>query len=57
MNWWRAQKLYRKRAVDYRYEHDVLDRADKWLRAVENRQRERRGLTTASSSAARGTGR
>lgn len=42
LNWWRANKLYRRGAVDLRYEHDVPDRADRWLAAVERRQAQRR---------------
>jgi len=38
LNWWRANKLYRRGTVDLRYEHDVPDRADRWLAAVERRQ-------------------
>jgi len=44
MDWWRAQKLYSRRAVDHRFEHDVPDRAERWLRVAENRQRERRTI-------------
>ena len=42
MNWWRANKLYRRGAVDLRYEHDIPDRAERWLTAVERRQAQRR---------------
>jgi hypothetical protein len=41
MNHWRASKLYRKPTLDWRYECDVPDRAEKWLRAVERRQLQR----------------
>jgi hypothetical protein len=53
LNWWRQGKVYGRKTLDYRYELDVPDRADKWLRAVERNQRERRQprvTTTASSS-------
>jgi hypothetical protein len=61
MNWWRAGKLYRREAVDLRYEHDIPDRAAKWLAGVERqqaqrrqRQRERRSFSSSTqvSSAA-----
>ena len=53
LNWWRANKLYGQKTLDYRYELDVPDRAEKWIAAVERNQRERRQprfTTTASSS-------
>jgi hypothetical protein len=60
MNHWRSSKLYRKQVLDWRYEHFVPDRAEKWLRAVERSMRERPryreqrsfGLTQPSSVAA-----
>jgi hypothetical protein len=53
MNWWRQGKVYGRKTLDYRYELDVPDRAEKWIAAVERNQRERRQprfTTTASSS-------
>jgi hypothetical protein len=41
MNWRRA-RLYGRPTLDHRRENDVPDRADRWLRGVERRQRERR---------------
>jgi hypothetical protein len=57
MNWWRAGKLYRRSTLDWRYENDLPDRADRWLRVVERRLAQRRqrrafsGSTQASSAA------
>jgi hypothetical protein len=48
MNWRRAA-LQSKPSLDFRYEHDVPDRAAKWLRAVERRRRERRYIAPISS--------
>jgi hypothetical protein len=42
LNWWRATKLYRRPTVDFRYEHDIPDKADRWLAAVERRQAQQR---------------
>jgi len=43
MNWSRASKLYGRRGtLDFRFENEVPDRAARWLRANERRQRERR---------------
>jgi hypothetical protein len=42
LNWWRAGKLYRRPTLDWRYEHDIPDRADRWLAAVERQQAQRR---------------
>ena len=42
MNWWKATKLYGRLTVDYRYEHDLPDRADRWLSSVDRRQPQRR---------------
>jgi hypothetical protein len=39
---WRRARLHGRPTTDYRHEHDVPDRADKWLLAVENRRREQR---------------
>jgi len=50
LNWERANKLYGRRTIDHRFEHDVPDRAERWLQAVERRQRERRTLTASSSA-------
>jgi hypothetical protein len=47
----------RAATLDHRYEYDVPDRAERWLQAVERRQRERRTLTASSSCVARRTGR
>jgi hypothetical protein len=41
MNWHRAH-LHGKPSLDYRYEHEVPDRAARWLQAVERRQAQRR---------------
>jgi hypothetical protein len=41
MNWRRAH-LHGRPTLDYRYEHDFPDRAERWLRAVERRQAQRR---------------
>ena len=48
---WRRARLHGRPSLDHRFENDVPDRADKWLRAVERRQRERRNTLTAPSSA------
>ena len=45
---WRKAQLHRKPTWDHRWHEfnpDLPDRADKWLQAVECRQRERRTLT------------
>jgi hypothetical protein len=42
LNWWRAGKLYRRPTLDWRYEHDIPDKADRWLAAVERQQAQRR---------------
>jgi hypothetical protein len=52
---WRRARLAGKPILDYRREHEFEDRADRRLKAVERRQRERRRnitwrSTTASSS-------
>jgi len=54
MNWRRA-RLSSKQSLDHRWEFGefrVRDRADRWLAAVERRQRQRahRLVTTAGSS-------
>jgi hypothetical protein len=41
MNHWRANKICGRQTLDYRYENDVPDRAQKWINAVERRQREK----------------
>lgn len=46
---WRRARLHGRPTLDHRDEHDVPDRAEHWLRAVENR-RERLGLTAPSSA-------
>ena len=48
MNWRRAQ-LYGRRTLDHRYENDVPDAAERWLRRAEHRQ-QRRITVIASSS-------
>jgi len=48
---WRRVRLHGRPSLDHRFDLDVPDRADKWLRAVESRQRERRNTLTAPSSA------
>jgi hypothetical protein len=61
LNWWRANKLYGQKTLDYRYELDVPDRAEKWIAAVERHQRvrriyappRRRTITLTSSEASR----
>jgi hypothetical protein len=61
LNWRRAQ-LHGRRTLDHRYEFDAdyPDRADKWLKAVERNQRQRRiyappksKITLTSSEASR----
>jgi hypothetical protein len=42
MNWWRAGKLYRRPTLDCRFENDLPDAADRWLRAVARNQAQRR---------------
>jgi hypothetical protein len=60
MNHWRTNKVYGRPTLDFRYEHFVPDRAEKWLRVAERRQvqrrqqerprnRKRRSLALASS--------
>jgi ABC-type phosphonate transport system ATPase subunit len=34
LNWWRSTKLYGRQTVDHRHEHDIPDKADRWLAAV-----------------------
>ena len=57
LNWWRANKLYRRGTIDLRYENDLPDKADRWLRAAERNQmqrrlrpRERRSFSSIQSS-------
>jgi hypothetical protein len=38
---WRRARLHGRPSLDHRYENDVPDRAQRWLDAVERRQRER----------------
>jgi hypothetical protein len=45
---WRKARLYGRPTTDHRFESELPDRADRWLRAVERRQQTR--LTTLSSS-------
>jgi hypothetical protein len=51
MNWRRA-KLASKPSLDHRYEFTEFkrDRADRWLAAVERRQREQRHLSVRAGS-------
>src|SRR5262249_24545630 len=49
MNWRRA-RLPGKPSLDHRWENDIPDRADRWLKAVERNRQQRRFTTTASSS-------
>ena len=51
MNYWRAGKLYRRSSLDIRYENDVPDRAERWLRAVERNQQQRHQTRAAGSVA------
>jgi len=55
MNWRRA-RLTSKPSLDHRWdefgEFRVRDRADRWLAAVERRQRERARTTSTSMSSA-----
>jgi hypothetical protein len=56
---WRKARLWGKPTLDFRYEHDMPDRAQRWLNAVERNQLQRRprhrerrvsfGSTAASS--------
>jgi hypothetical protein len=39
---WRKARLHGRPTLDFRYENDIPDRAERWLKAVERRQRERR---------------
>ena len=48
---WRRARLHGRPTLDHRYEHDVPDRADRWLRVVERRQRERRTYVTTRRTA------
>jgi len=48
---WRRARLHGRRSLDYRREGETPDRAQRWLDAVERRQRERRTTTVPSSSA------
>jgi hypothetical protein len=41
MNWARA-RLHGRRTTDHRYEHELPDRAQRWLEAVERNRRARR---------------
>src|SRR5262245_8828693 len=47
---WRKARLAGRRSLDHRYEFETPDRAERWLKAVERQQRERRIPLTASSS-------
>jgi hypothetical protein len=57
---WRRARLHGRPTLDHRYEHDIPDRAERWLRAVERnqqarqqsrpRERRRSFVTQASSS-------
>jgi len=53
MNWRRA-RLQGRKTLDHRWdefgEFRVRDRADRWLEAVERRQREQQRTTSMSSS-------
>jgi hypothetical protein len=46
MNWRRAH-LHGRPTLDYRYEHDIPDRAARWLAAVDRRERRSFGVTRA----------
>jgi len=57
-NWWRQGKVYGRKTLDYRYEFELPDRAEKWLQRAEQRQmqvrqrpREYRSTTVSSSHA------
>jgi hypothetical protein len=53
LNWWRSQKLYGRRVIDHRFENELPDAAERWLRRAESGwQRERRSLTPSSSAIA-----
>jgi hypothetical protein len=52
---WRGARLSGKPTLDHRYENDVPDRADRWLRAAERRLQEQR-ITAVLSSSAKSTG-
>jgi hypothetical protein len=61
MRWDLVAKLHGRRTLDYRYENDIPDRADRWLAAVERRQasrrqrpRERRSFNSTQASSAWG---
>jgi hypothetical protein len=54
---WRRARLHGRPSLDIRYEHDIRDRADRWLAAVERRQqaqrphpRERQGFSVTQPS-------
>jgi hypothetical protein len=49
LNWRRAQ-LLSKPGLDFRREHDVPDRAERWLRAVERRRLERRNIAPSRTA-------
>jgi hypothetical protein len=48
---WRRARLAGKPSLDYRREGETPDWAQRWIEAVERRQRERRTTTVTSSSA------
>ena len=47
---WRRARLHGRPSLDHRHENDTPDRAERWLRAVERRQRERRSHSTVARS-------
>jgi len=49
---WRRARLAGRPSLDHRHEHDVPDRAERWLRAVARRRRERRNITLYRSTTA-----
>jgi len=51
MDWRRAQ-LLSKPSLDFRYEFDVPDRTERWLRRAESRLQQQRALTAPSSAIA-----
>jgi hypothetical protein len=47
---WRRARLHGRPSLDHRHENDTPDRAARWLRAVEHRQRERPSYAYATSN-------
>jgi hypothetical protein len=57
---WRRARLHGRPSLDYRYEFELPDRAEKWLTAADRNQRQRRiyappksKITLTSSEASR----